>query len=61
MGGGGTVFEAVPGNSLKSGFEDNPRKDRADAAQPSFLKFPLTVFAFFCFRSCKFEPKFEHT
>lgn len=30
-------FDAVPGNSLKSGFEDDPRQDRADAARPSFF------------------------
>lgn len=57
---GGGEFDTVPGNSPNSGFEDNPRQDRVYAAQPSFLKFPTTVFAFFCFTTCNFEPRFEH-
>lgn len=51
--------DAVPGNSLKSGFEDDPREDREDAAQPSFWRFKPHLH-FFCFRSCKFEPRSEH-
>lgn len=55
-----TRCDAVPENSLKSGFEDNPREDKANGARRSFLKFTLTVLAFLCFRSCNFQPRFEH-